>query len=242
MEDKIYNLAKDIISIKTKKDEFVPKLITFEEEKRMTCEFYKKFFNNKKNNEIDLLDSKISYRKNKNLKDFNGRVFYGTLNNIIELPLENNIKTATGMVHEKAHTYQDFVYKNEIIPSFFELLFSYYYDKEYNGLFKSNVNYKINEAKKVAENYVYYFKNKKYDLKYHQNFLLEFYLSFYLFNIYLKKDETLITKTLESILFENEKLDSLKNIIYQDSDFKNNCYSISLWNVFLLPKYPCFIN
>lgn len=33
MEDKIYNLAKDIISIKTKKDEFVPKLITFEEEK-----------------------------------------------------------------------------------------------------------------------------------------------------------------------------------------------------------------
>lgn len=89
----------------------------------MTCEFYKKFFNNKKNNEIDLLDSKISYRKNKNLKDFNGRVFYGTLNNIIELPFKDNIKTATGMVHEKAHAYQDFIYKNEFIPSFLNYYF-----------------------------------------------------------------------------------------------------------------------
>ena len=241
MNDETYHLAKSIIDIKTKEVVYTPKEVSFQDILEKTSYFYKSFFNGKRNNEINFLDNKIAYLREKSLNEFNARAYITDERSIIKLPTSNNIKTASALVHEKAHTYQSIKDINECIPSFFELLFSFKEDKSNNGLLKSNINYKIKEAKKVAEYYVYCKRTNKRDLTSSKRYLNDFYDFIRLFNTYFKNKE-LVTKTLEDILFENGKLDSLKKVIYQDGDLKNNCYNISLWNVFLLPKYPCFIN
>lgn len=216
------DLANYLIDVKIHDEKYLPRYVDFDDQKKMTNEFYQRFFDNKRNTQINVLDQKNLYRKNKNLKDFNGRVYYGTEGNIIELPLSNTIKTACAIMHEKAHTYQAFEEKNELIPSFFELLFSFYNDKENRGLFKNNVNYKIKEAKKAALSYVYYSnKKKKYDLSYQESYLSDFYLAFCLLDLYLNGDKKTITNTLDDILFKDEKLDTLKTLVYKTNKFKN---------------------
>ncbi len=226
MIDNIDELAQTILNIKNKNIIYTPKKMSFDQIKKITENYYKNFFNNAQNKKIDLLDSKNSYRKNKALKDFNGRVYYGTINNIIELPFENNNKTAAGLMHEKAHTYQSYKDKNEIIPTFFELLFSLNEDKFDHGLLESNINYKIKEAKKSADNYLYY-RKRKIDLSNFEDYLCDFYYSFKLINLYLRKKDY-VTKIIESILFKDEELGYLKKVIYEDDDFKNISLNISL--------------
>lgn len=214
-------IADEILTLNEIENIYLPSSLSLTDANEITKEFYKDFFNQRRNNEIEKLDSNIIFRRNTLFEDYNGRCKNGTKNSLIILPSKNDIKLAISMTHEKAHAYQNNEQINEIIPSFFEMLHAVRLNKEYTGILQDNLNYKIKEAKKAAKNYTMLCSNYSDDkLNNLTNYMFQFLLSLTLVDSYLKyenKDE--ITILLDNILFEDGDYKKISETIYIDEDF-----------------------
>lgn len=112
------SVAKEILMLNELKSAYLPCSMQLEKAVSLSNEFYKNFFNQKRNKKIDKLNESTIYNRCNQMKTYQGISANGTQKSLIILPAYDNARLAITTTHEKAHTFQDTRQKNEIIPSF----------------------------------------------------------------------------------------------------------------------------
>lgn len=190
---------------------------------------YKLFF---PSNNISSLEKKIIYKKDENIKPFDGFVRetgWGLdgLNKVCILSSDIiTPRLISVLAHEKTHAYQ-LLNKNdtnEVFPSFIDIIMSYDFENEYNNLFMANLKNKLDNAKFAAKKYIWFSKRKKEDeMEQLCNYIIDFNATLNLLMLYYK-DESKIKETLSNNLFGNLNVkDACHNLgIYEDDNNIDN--------------------
>lgn len=215
------SVAKEILMLNELKSAYLPCSMQLEKAVSLSNEFYKNFFNQKRNKKIDKLNESTIYNRCNQMKTYQGISANGTQKSLIILPAYDNARLAITTTHEKAHTFQDTRQKNEIIPSFFEIIHARIMNKTHPGIFNDNLNYKIAQAKKAANSYISLCKI--YDdetLKNYIDYMFEFLESIRLTDLYLNQEKKeIITKLLDDILFNGFENQHIYSVLYSDKNF-----------------------
>ncbi len=204
-------LAHDILNLNKMDNDFLDIKIDFRTANKLSNDFYKIFFMNKRNGELKSYEAEIEYSVSSNLKPFEGLSRLGTYKSYIDISDKESIKRVPVLMHEKAHVYEKLNHKskNEFIPTFFEILFTLKIDN--NMLSKTVLNYKISEAKKAANIYL---RTKNDNAL---SYMLDFYRSINLLITYLN-DCNLVTKSLDENFFMDKDSNQIIDEFYLDDD------------------------
>lgn len=202
-------LAHDILNLNKMDNDFLDIKMDFRTANKLSNDFYKMFFMNKRNEELKTYETEIEYGFSPYIKPFEGLSRLGTYKSYIDISDKESIKRVPVLMHEKAHVYEKLNHKskNEFIPTFFEILFTLKIDN--NMLSKSVLNYKIGEAKKAANIYL---RTKNSNAL---SYILDFYRSINLLITYLN-DWNYVTKSLDENFFMDKDSNQIINEFYLD--------------------------